>query len=192
MNDNATTAPAPADTSDAGQALPAPPTPALVASPPAEPDPAEETAAERLFGSRESLRTDYGPALKDSLDRLSDSTGATPEQLQGHLDAVAEVFSDARINSREASGLHSLLVSHLSAPVDDATVQQWETESRRELREQYGDDAGRRLAAAQKFVAARPDLQRTLDETGLGSHPRVILALAEKANGMRMVPRKRK
>ncbi len=155
-------------------------------------DASDETPEERMFGSPETLRTMYGPALKDSLDRLSDAAGVTPEQRQAHLEAVAEVFTDARINSQEAPGLHSLLVTHLTAPPDDATVQQWEVESRRGLRERYGDDAGRRLAQASAFVKARPEMADILNRSGLGSHPRVILALAERVNEMRMTPRKRK
>jgi len=159
---------------------------------PAELAPTEETAAERMFGSRESLRTDYGPAFKNSLDQLSDATGITPEQREAMLDEAAEIFSDARINSTEASGLYGLLATHMTAPADDTMEQEWATETRRELRQRYGDDAGRRLEAAQKFVAARPDLKRTLDETGLGSHPRIVLALTEKADQLRVAPRKRK
>jgi hypothetical protein len=165
---------------------------AAAASPVAAPDPGEETAAERMFGGRETLRSEYGPALKDQLDRLSDHTGMSPEEREATLDAAAEFFSDARISSSTAPTLYSLLASAVVEPPDDATVEQWATETRRELREHYGDDAGRRLEAAQKFIAARPDLQKTLNETGLGSHPRIVLALTENATQMRMVPRKRK
>lgn len=79
---------------------------------------------------------------------------------------------------------------HASEPPDAATIREWETETRRQLRERYGDrDGDRRLAVARAFVKSRPGFQQMLNDSGVGSHPRLITMLAENVNTLRMVPR---
>lgn len=60
------------------------------------------------------------------------------------------------------------------------------------------DGASRRLALAHEFVDNRPELKRLLDQSGAGSHPRVVKMLAEQAGSpdssysFRVKPRERK
>ena len=166
--------------------------------PPAEPvettDAIDEAElAERLYGDPAERVSSYTPSLSDSFDRLTDLTGMSVEQRTGAMQETVEVFTDAQIPAEPAARLHALMVAHVANPADDATVERWATEAREALRERYGHaEAERRLDAARTFVKNRPELQRLLDVTGLGSHPEVVRALAENPHGLRLVPRKRK
>jgi hypothetical protein len=143
-----------------------------------------------LFGDTEGLVTSYEPSLADSLDYFSDHVEITEDQRRAAISEAAIVFSDARIPPDEASRIHGHIVRHAVEPADDATREAWATESRRELRERYGPaEAERRPKAARTFISNRPGLRDLLNATGVGSHPDLVLALADRANRLRLAPR---
>ncbi len=151
-----------------------------------------DEAAHRMYSGTEALLTAYGPAIQDSANRLRDATGMDDSAYQAHVGDMAHAFHDAGIDQVEGSTLHSLLVNHSLEPATQEQVQGWTIDARRELRERYGPaDADRRLAAAAQFIKARPELASRLTASGVGSHPRLVLALAERANNLRMTPTKR-
>jgi hypothetical protein len=131
----------------------------------------------------------YRGDLRDSMNRLGDLTGGSKDELDEIMRETAMTFYDAKIPPLKASSLHSLMVHHLRTPADEDTEQEWTVQTRRQLRERYGDDAPKRLEKVREFVSKRPALEKLLTETGLGSHPDVVLALAENANQLRLQPR---
>lgn len=156
------------------------------------PEHSEEEVAETLYGSPEALETAYGPALKDTLDLWRDRTGAEPAQVETELREATLTFHEARIPSSDAARIYGAMMHADAQPADEATTQEWATESRRLLRERYGpEEAERRLAAAQEFIRNRPTLAKRLAASGAGSHPEVVLPLAERARDLRMKPRPR-
>lgn len=137
--------------------------------------------ASALFRDPDVVTKSYAPVLRTSADRLRDATGMSESEVNTHLQDVATFFDDAGITNDAAASLHSIMVHHLTNPVEDGTFDEWQTESRRLLREQYGAaDADRRLNAVRAFVDARPTLKGKLNQSGVGSHPRLVLALAER------------
>lgn len=147
-----------------------------------------EDAANVLYSDASSYRS----ALAPGVERLRDSLGISAEQGEEHLAETAAVFADARVSVPIARRLHSLMVHHLiSGPPDEATKQEWEAESRRMAREEYGDDADRRLAQVREFIGARPGLAQVLDQSGMTSHSLLVRVLLENGNSLRMTPRSR-
>lgn len=146
----------------------------------------DAAAKEALWGSDESLRGMYSTALRDNLGRLRDATEMTEADVNSHLLDMAKFGNDAGIPPQEMTGLHGLIVHHVEKPANDATVQQWALEARRGLRERYGEDGLARAAEASKYLKENhPALQDYLNRTGVGSHPRVVLQLAEKITHIR-------
>lgn len=155
-------------------------------------DAVKDETEDILFGDTEGLVTSYEPSLSDSLDYFSDHVEITQDQRKAAISEAATVFSDARVPPEEAARLHGHIVRHAVAPADDATREAWATESRRELRERYGAaEAERRLKVARTFIANRPGLRDLLNATGVGSHPDLVLSLADRANQLRLTPRAR-
>ena len=146
------------------------------------------STADKWYGSTQTLVSAYGPALADTLHHIGDATGLDRAALDAHLRDTVEVFRDAQIEPQVASRLHALIARHIAKPADDATRQTWATEARRSLRQTYGADAERRMDVATQFVSARPGLHQLLNQTGLGSHPEVIMALAERTSQLRVAP----
>lgn len=164
---------------DEGTAPPPPVTDERQSQPPVQKS--DEELADKLYDPHLM----YGPALKSGFDRIRDLTGASETEVAAQAVATSRFFSDARIPVREAEALHSLFTHHLDKPADDETVQQWTVESRRQMRETYGPDADARLAAVKEFLDRHPGIQEALHKSGLGSHPRIVMRLAENTRQFR-------
>jgi len=140
---------------------------------------------EILFGGDASLLSSYKPSLQGTINRLRDQTGMTAVESEALMLETSRFFEGAGIQSGEAQGLHSLIVSHLKRPPSDEMLNDWAAESRQRLRERYGDDADKKMEAVNKYVTAHPTLAKQLNESGTGSHPDVVLRLAERADRLR-------
>jgi hypothetical protein len=151
----------------------------------------EDTPEEKLFGDPKVLASTYAPALSDSLDAWAELSPELAAQRAQIVEGTAMLFHEARIAPEQAAGLHSLFVNTLKAPPDAATIEQWNSESKAWLQAQYGEDAQKVTDRLRQFVHARPDLLKIFELSGLGAHPRVVAALAENQNALRMTPRKR-
>jgi hypothetical protein len=172
-----------------------PPKPAAkTPSPKSSPDAtgSDEAPEDRFYGGAASALSSYRPHLADAFNHFRDATGMNAADAEAELTAAAIAFSDARIAPEEAARLHALVLQHALAPADDTMIAGWATETRRELRQRYGKDADSRLAAAKAFVDARPGLKALQNASGVGSHPDIVLALAENPHALRMTPRTRK
>lgn len=181
MNNTSNSSSAPsADTAEVlfgGSAPGAPPAPTgNVSAPPSR----EATPAEVLFTPtdqyRETVRTD--------LDELRD-LGYDETAIDKHAAAAAEAFNDATFAEPVARDLHSLLVGALKTPASDEQLATWSAEAEEAGRQRHGKEYDERLAKVRAFVEQRNDLKRLLVETGIGSHPRMVTALLERAHQLR-------
>lgn len=55
----------------------------------------------------------------------------------------------------------------------------------RAVRERYPDDGDQRMALSNAFVASHPTIRRQLEDSGVGSDPALVLALADRAYNLR-------
>jgi hypothetical protein len=141
--------------------------------------------ADLFYSDDEPVLSAYEPSLTDSMNMLRDSTGMSEAESEKLLLETAHFFRAANIQPGFASKLHGQIVQHLQRPPDDPTFNQWQTETRKQLREKYSDDADRRIEAVKSYVNSHPTIRKQLEDSGMGSHPDVILALAERANHLR-------
>jgi hypothetical protein len=140
--------------------------------------------ADLLYSDDEPVTDSYKPSLADSMNQLRDSTGMTEAESEKLLLETAHFFHGANINPGYAQNLHGRIVAFLERPPDDPTFGQWQTESRQRLREKF-PDADTRMEAVKQYVNAHPAIRKQLEDSGMGSHPDVILALAARANNLR-------
>lgn len=151
-----------------------------------------ESAADKLFGSPESLASSYGPQLADSLNDLVALLPPEAAELREEiLRDTASAFADAALPPEQASVVHAAFVSALRNPPGDDLIATWERESREWLAANYAQGHESELARVRQFVDARPGLKQLLEVTGLGSNPRIVAALMQNANQLRLTPRKR-
>lgn len=157
------------------------------AAPPALP----KANVNNFFDPSVTFREDLRPGL-ETLRTLGDSERKfTDQQLDEHSSAMADAFQNAGFSSTVARDLHGLMVAALKSPISKEQSKAWGVEARELLDRKYGtEEADQRLARAQQFIKAHPYLQELLS-FGPGSHPRVVLALAERAYALR-VPRAKK
>lgn len=111
--------------------------------------------------------------------------GVDKAEAQASSQAWAEVFRDADVNTTEASTLVQVAVSALANGVDDDTVGQWAIDAKNLIRTEFGATSALALKDARAYVAQHPKLAAYLDQTGLGNHPRVVLAAARKGRALR-------
>jgi hypothetical protein len=144
---------------------------------------AKDKAPGDVLFSPESV---YGSGLQEGLSALTTEFDFTPEQAAQVRAQTAELFSELEIPPAEAQQAHALYVQYITAPADEATAQAWAKDARKELVERFGpDEAQKRLAAAREYVAGRKELHTLLHFSGLGSHPKVVVELAERAYRLR-------
>lgn len=122
----------------------------------------------------------YGSHLRAPLQQLADDHSLPAEQVAELHTAASHLFAELEVPTQQATEWSELVARH-AAGADDAEVREWRTETVTRLREQYGAEANLRLAQAQELVARYPGFAQMLSGTGLGSHPRVVLALVERA-----------
>lgn len=151
------------------------------------------TLADVFYSGTESIVSSTLPAIRGDVERLRDANGWTADQAREYVESIAHVFNDARIDRTRVPDLHSILTRYALAPADDATVQQWDMESRRHLREKHGEaEATRRLERAKDFLAERPALAKRLQDSGVGSHPKIVEMLTESPHTLRIKPLSRR
>lgn len=143
------------------------------------------TNAEVLFGSDESIASNYAPSLLDSMNQLRDSTGMSEADSQTLLTATAHFFHGAGIKSEFAAKVHSQIVENLRRPPDPATLNEWATTARQRVRERYPEDGDQRMALAKDFIDSHPAVRKQLDASGISSDPGLVLALADYAYNLR-------
>lgn len=133
----------------------------------------------------------YRDDLRAPFTRIADITGKPAAEIEADTREAAETYADAGIAPPQAAQLHGLIARYSQSPPDDATLDKWEIETRKRLRERFrGDEAevSRRLDRVNQFIEKRPAFSKVLTETGLGSHPEMVLNMVERANELRITP----
>ena len=125
--------------------------------------PMEETSAERSIASIARERAGFEPA----------EAAAIAEKWGGALHYYQVNSTDAEVLIEVASGVMSGSVEF------DPT--QGAIDARRELKIEFGESAEKALELARRMIAKDDVLSRWLATTGLGSHPRFVLAAARRA-----------
>jgi hypothetical protein len=122
--------------------------------------------------------------MKEPFNRVSDHLGLAPEVLAEGKRHVAELAYELKMEQSQVRDFSELLANHSIKNADEATQSQWEAETRKTLRDTYGDEAQSRLAATKEYLATKPHWQRALSKTGIGSNPRVVLTLVERVDAL--------
>lgn len=124
----------------------------------------------------------YGPAQRAISEAATDRFGLDHETAQAAAAEWTGTFQKYGIGD-EAGQLVNVAVGALAQGPDPA----WAGAARAALVSDFGGEAGadRALAAAKALVAQDAKLCAFLHETGLGSHPRVVLALANRAHHLK-------
>lgn len=164
-----------------------PPSPsAETKAPPAQADPKEKDIAKTLFEESQTGKNgQYATLMKPGLETISKALKLTPEQTQEMGVNTSKLFSELNVESPVADKMHTLYAHHLTNPPDAATVEGWAKVSETKLQERFGNETQSRLAAAREYVKVR-GLGTVLEHSGLGSHPDVVLELADRAWRLKM------
>lgn len=143
----------------------------------------EHAVAERVWGRPAVAKAGgtHSVALRPSVDRVSDLTGldrAGADRLEASLAGVA---SDLGLTNEETGNFAKDYERQVLNGRDSQEIDRWSAESRRKLRERYGANADAMLADAQEFVRNDPAMASVLVKTGLGSHPKYVERIVERA-----------
>ena len=158
-------------------------------------DQRDERHAADLYadGPEQPERSVYGEPLPPVLDPAQreiqsaalERFNLSKDEAQASAVEWGGVFRAYDVSPNAKGELAALGIGAMANPPDDAQVLSWQNAARSELTAAFGDSADLALADAQKLVADDPRLAEFLDSTGLGSHPRVVLQLAERARYLR-------
>jgi hypothetical protein len=172
------------------------PAPAAPPAPPSEPaplsfpsmqEPGERPAVEipaEIRELRESDRPFYSPQ-KTYAQAIPDHPDDTPE-LQAVRVEGREIMSDLGMSDGEARDVVSIMSTELANGIPtDETIESWGREATQETFRRYGKAAEARLEDARLLVRRDPRVRRLLDQTGLGSHPKVVAMMIERARSER-------
>jgi hypothetical protein len=124
-------------------------------------------------------------AQKEYAEVVKDYPGATDTE-RAVLAETREWFADFALNSQEAQTVTQVFNTELRDGIpSDETVAAWGREATQETFRRYGRDAEARLADARLLVRRDPRVRQVLERSGMGSHPRVVQLLIEKARSER-------
>lgn len=121
----------------------------------------------------------YASVMRDGIRTLTDRYGFSPEDAEECRRDLAELFYDLDASPQEAAQIFDAIVRHLKEIPDERTAESWETETRRRLRESFGNDAPNRLKATQEHLSANKQFTGLLARSGVGSHPDVASLLID-------------
>lgn len=177
-----------------GAPVPARPAPAQ-ADPHESADERDERQAASLYPAEAGEpQTDiYGEPLPPKFDAVQRDIQAAalerfnlpPDEAQQSAVQWGEVFKTYEVGGEARATLTELGIGVIANPPDDAQVLAWQNQARGELTAAFGTTADMALDDARKLVAGHKALGEFLDRTGLGSHPRVVVQLAERARALR-------
>jgi hypothetical protein len=161
---------------------------------PASPE-ADGEMAEALYGATTPTAAEAGlpvagPDPWAEAERAAVQTAAgvalvPAEEVAAGLREVAPLFEEYGVRGDEAAVLARIGTAAILQPPDDARLGQWEADATDALRREFGAEAPRALADAQRLVASDRKLHDLLHSTGLGSHPQVVVQIAKVATARR-------
>jgi hypothetical protein len=187
---NSTPAPVPAPAAPAQQPQAKSAAEALYGSKPSTEgmsDGDRQRAEQRAHDAREAQRAvdnTYGSATRTITEAAVERLGLSPDEAQASVRDWQPRFQSYGLSGDEAQSVVDVAVGAVAGNVDQSG---WANQSRAALTREFGsaDGAQRALDAARALVAKDPALAAFLDSSGLGSHPKVVVLLANKARSRR-------
>jgi hypothetical protein len=147
---------------------------------------APQPSNEEVFygeGTRSAIET----SIAEDMVVVAAGLDLTPEQSKQLSKQTAEIFDEVGVSSKEAPQYFRLYREVLLNPPDETTLRDWRIESMRTATETYGaEEAQKRIARVQQYLQANPTLKAELNNTGLGSHPKVVKAFLEQAHRLKL------
>lgn len=154
----------------------------------------QDRAIEALYGSKSTEGDEAPPDGRDkyfaSVERsivtaATERLGLSDSEAEAGAQEWTERWRTFGVESHEADVVTEIGVAAIANGVDESTEFQWAIDARQALKAEFGDQHQRALEGAKALIAKDHALRRFLDETGLGSHPKVVLLAARKAEAMR-------
>lgn len=152
-------------------------------------DPAQ-AAAETLYGGSKAEAIPHAHTLRPTFQHrdsdLAEVVGldraVREEAQQAFLGLINQAGLDPYV---VAPRLYNLLADAALAEVrgsdaiDDAQIQQWEEDTRQQLRSTYGEEFEGLLERAAKYINQFPDLAELMEVRGIGSRPEIVIPIVE-------------
>lgn len=153
----------------------------------------ERAIAARFYRTSSALLTRWRPVLKDAVGHLSDTLDWNEQEREKQLEDFAFFCNDALLRDGEAAEVFTLVATHTRKPADDELMQEWTITTNKRLREEivarHGQkEADRRLQIVREFIAKRPGVAALLRKSGVGSHPKLVMALVDRVDDLHMDP----
>jgi len=123
----------------------------------------------------------------DGLDATFEGAETPAEHLTAATREIREMALDLRLEPNQFRDVVPLFAQHLKSPPDGKTAAEWRGQAQTELERVYGskDEAAKAADLARALVQRDPRLAAMLDRSGLGSHPQIVVLLAERARALR-------
>lgn len=144
------------------------------------------TSAERLFGIDGGELSDIESYRDVGLREWYQTLELTPDQRADTTNALRQAAGDWGLGRQELGQLVGALHNAAREPVDAETEKRWGEDVERRLRAAHGDSWRNALDDARRLVASKPAIAEVLHESRVGSHPRVVTLLVEKARALRL------
>jgi hypothetical protein len=159
----------------------------------------DDTAAEKKpeleAPSRSPFAADVlplGPESANSVRALAEANGEDSETAQALADAAVRNLVHFGVPGTHVANVIDACNSLAAGAPDSATVEAWRRDSMEALGSDFGgpEGAAAALETAKAWVRAQPQLRAWLNSTGLGSHPKLVRAIAATAHQARKDGRK--
>ena len=146
------------------------------------PEDLREPSEQVLFGDPEVLAKTYETSISGALDQFEQ----TPEERAELLRDSAVLFNELGMPPGEASGFMAMFAAAMGeSEITDAQIDVWNASLPADLISRYGQaDYEARLRKVRAFTKSVPGLNDSLQVSGLGSHPKVVGALMERAHNL--------
>lgn len=137
----------------------------------------QEDTTRRMYSAESVYKSSDG--LEDA---LGDAVEIPAEVQTAAAAEYREMFADMQLEPNEARDVVGLFRHVAKNPADEATEREWRQASLTQLENQHGkQEVGKALELARKLVQRDPRVDFLLRYTGLGSHPKVVALLVQKA-----------
>ncbi|MBP6644760.1 MAG: hypothetical protein KA207_02820 [Burkholderiaceae bacterium] len=146
----------------------------------------DQEKGQRLYGGtdptltfKDATQAIFNAGLEDHLH--------SPETAQEIAAEWAQTFAQYELTGTQAKEFADIGAQVMREAPTPTLVAQWTETAVAELKSTYGvQGAGQALQDARSYIAMRDDLRDLLDSLGLGSHPAVVRAAAERGRQLRM------
>ena len=133
-----------------------------------------------LYGNpTQRMENTLGRTLDQNISEIRDHLALTNDQAQAMRKKHVQWFTDIVLTG-DAESVHTLLASRTLKPATEEEQTAWVSQTMKEVRQRFGDNADRLLAKARKLIDARPELGEAIAAAGIGNHRDFVLAVVER------------